>query len=167
MTRGFTKPWITVDSRIKAVKEYLSGTSPQRVADDMGVHYTTIYNWARKYYKRARNGITIAPHLRKRYSVKLTKHGMPRGAMSDNAIYVADNKSKVTKKPFIDSMEKVETTTKPLVAGLTDIKIAGNFTLVDGKAYATDIVVALGDRTSFTLTKDTLKLLNDLGSKLL
>ena len=157
MARGLTKPWITIDARINAVRDYLSGTSPQRVADNMNVHYTTIYNWARKYYIRARNGTTIAPHLKQKYGVKVTKTG----------VHSTPNDKITGKSPkqFIKSIEKVEETSK--IAELTDIKIAGNFELLDGKAYATEIVVSLGDRTNFKLTKDTLKLLNDLGTKLL
>ena len=78
--------------------------------------------------------------------------------------------SPVDPEQFIQSMEQAELVLPPVedkAAELTDIKIAGNFELVDGKAYATEIVVSLGTRTNFKLTKDTLKLLNDLGSKLL
>ena len=162
----YAKPWITMETRIGAVKDYLAGTSPQRVANNLGVHYTTIYGWAHKYYKKARNGITITSRLRNRYGVKVTKAG------------VKDTMHKVNEQPrispvdphqFMNHMKEAEIV-NPLVnkvAELTDIKIAGSFELVDGKAYATEIVVSLGTRTNFKLTKDTLKLLNDLGSKLL
>ena len=165
MGKYYAKPWITQDARVKAVKEYLSGTSPQQVADNIGVHYTTIYNWASKYYKKARNGITITPSLRKRYGVRVTKAGV-KDTMHNNG---QPQITPVDPQQFINQMKEAETV-NPLVnkaAELTDIKIAGNFELVDGKAYATEIVVSLGTRTNFKLTKDTLKLLNDLGSKLL
>ena len=161
-SKYYAKPWITMETRISAVKDYLSGTSPQRVANNLGVHYTTIYGWAHKYYKKARNGITITPRLRHKYGVKVTKSGVTN---TDNG-----RVSPVDPEQFIQSMEQAELVLPPVedkAAELTDIKIAGNFELVDGKAYATEIVVSLGTRTNFKLTKDTLKLLNDLGSKLL
>jgi len=164
-TKGkyYAKPWITVETRIGAVKDYLAGTSPQRVANNLGVHYTTIYGWAQKYYKKARNGITITPRLRNKYGVKVTKSGVEETHTNGRV-------TPVDPEQFIQSMEQAELVLPPVedkAAELTDIKIAGNFELVDGKAYATEIVVSLGTRTNFKLTKDTLKLLNDLGSKLL
>ena len=165
MGKYYAKPWITQDARVKAVKEYLSGTSPQRVADSLGVHYTTIYGWAHKYYKKARNGITITPRLRNRYGVKVTKAGVKQTSSNNGQPQIIP----VDPQQFINQMEEAEVV-NPFAnkaAELTDIKIAGNFELVDGKAYATEIVVSLGTRTNFKLTKDTLKLLNDLGSKLL
>ena len=165
MGKYYAKPWITQDARVKAVKEYLSGTSPQQVADNIGVHYTTIYNWASKYYKKARNGITITPRLRKRYGVRVTKAGVKETMHNNGQPQITP----VDPQQFMNHMKEAEIV-NPLVnkaAELTDIKIAGNFELVDGKAYATEIVVSLGTRTNFKLTKDTLKLLNDLGAKLL
>jgi len=163
MAKYYAKPWITMDARIKAVKDYLSGTSPQRVADSIGVHYTTIYGWAHKHYKKARNGITITPRLRNRYGVRVTKSGVQE-------VVVNNGTTPVDPQQFINQMNEAETIKLPLVdkpAELTDIKIAGSFELVDGKAYANEIIVSLGSRTKFMLTKDTLKLLNDLGTKLL
>jgi transposase len=138
--------WVDKKFKVKAVKDYLSGTSIANIAKSMGVHKATVYNWTRKYYTEANQGSNATPKRKQLHSKKV-------------------NGSKLTFQPIMP--RKVNSTKTQDAADLKDIKIAGTFELVDGKAFATDIVVGLGVRTKFKLTKDTLKLLNDLGEKLL
>ena len=157
----YAKPWISKQARMQAVKEYLSGTPAKVLAGRVGVHFTTIYNWTQGLYKQARNGVTIVPHLRKRYGVKTTRKTTKRGTKT---LVTATNNIIPHNMISPSSLGRDEDI---IPAGLKDLKVTGNFEFVDGKAFATDIVVNITPLTKFKLTKDTLKLLTDLGDKLL